>query len=189
MENGAHMSHTSVVFLDRDGTINEEVEYLSDPRDFRLLPGAAEAVRSFNEAGWHVVLVTNQSGIGRGYFTWETLNSIHQRMTDELAAAGARVDGIYICPHRPDEECDCRKPKTGMFEQAMRDLGKPPGPCAVIGDNITDLEPGQELGCTTVLVETGYGAEHVANRAAWAFVPDAVLPDLRAAAEWLLSRE
>jgi len=179
-----------VVFLDRDGTINEEVEYLSDPRDFCLLPGAGQAIRHFNEVGWAVVVITNQSGIGRGYFTWERLEAIHQRMLEELAAVGAWLDGLYVCPHHPQEGCKCRKPGTALFEQALHDLGcclgSPAPPCVTIGDKMTDLEPGRKLGCATVLVLTGHGAEQVINRAKWSFAPDAILPDLNAAAEWLM---
>ena len=176
----------AVVFLDRDGTINEEVEYLSDPHDFRLLPGAGQAIRHFNEVGWAVVVITNQSGIGRGYFTWERLEAIHQRMLEDLAAVGAWLDGLYVCPHRPDEGCKCRKPETGLFEQALLALGLTLPPCVAIGDKMTDLEPGRKLGCTTVLVLTGHGARELENQATWPFEPDAILPDLDAAADRFL---
>lgn len=177
-----------VLFLDRDGTINVEVNYLSDPGDFRLLPGAAEAVRAMNDAGWAVVVVTNQSGVGRGYFTGETVAAIHRRMADELAACGARVDAVYVCPHHPAEGCNCRKPNATLYRQALVDLGLTGAPCAAVGDKLTDLEPGRALGCRTILVETGHGPEEAARPNMRAFGPDAILPDLLAAARFLLNQ-
>jgi D-glycero-D-manno-heptose 1,7-bisphosphate phosphatase len=177
---------TPVLFLDRDGTINVEVNYLSDPCDFRLLPGAAEAIRQFNVAGWTVVVITNQSGIGRGYFTEATVTAIHKRMRDELASHGARVDVVYVCPHHPVEACACRKPKPTLYRQALADLELTGAPCAIVGDKLADLEPGHALECRTVLVKTGHGAEEAVRPETRAFNPDAILPDLLAAAQYLL---
>ncbi len=177
-----------ILFLDRDGTLNEEVNYLSDPADLRLLPGVAEAIRRFNAAGWVVVIVTNQSGIARGYFTEETLNAIHQKLRTELAKDGARVDRIYVCPHHPDDHCACRKPKPTLYQRAIQDLGLSTEQCVIVGDKLTDLEPGVELGCRTVLVKTGYGAALAAQGENLSFHPDVILPDLSAVAEYVLQK-
>ncbi len=181
------MTYTAILFLDRDGTLNEEVNYLSDPADLRVLPGVPEAVRRFNAAGWAVVIITNQSGIGRGYFTAEDVAAVHAALTAELAAHGARVDAIYVCPHHPDAQCDCRKPKPALYQQARADLGLPDTPCIVVGDKMSDLEPGRALGCRTILVQTGYGAELAAHPETLSFMPDAILPDLSAVAAYLLN--
>lgn len=176
-----------VVFLDRDGTINEEKIYLSSPDDLRLIPGAAQAIKRLNQAGWAVVLITNQSGIGRGYFSLETLEAIHQRLEDELAEVGAHLDGVYVCPHCPDDGCACRKPATLLFEQAIRDLDLDPHQAVAIGDKASDLEPGHRLGYRTILVLTGHGQTQWTQRELWNFAPDVVVADLEAAVEHILT--
>lgn len=183
------MNYAAVLFLDRDGTLNEEVNYLSDPADLRILPGAPEAVRRFNAAGWAVVIITNQSGIGRGYFTAGDVAAVHAALTAELAIHGAHVDAIYVCPHHPDAQCACRKPKPALYQQALADLGLPDAPCVAVGDKMTDLEPGRALGCRTILVQTGYGAELAAHPETLPFMPDAILPDLPAVAAYLLDEK
>ncbi|MBX2998955.1 MAG: D-glycero-beta-D-manno-heptose 1,7-bisphosphate 7-phosphatase [Caldilineaceae bacterium] len=172
------------VFLDRDGTINVEVNYLSDPDEFRLLPGVAEAIHRLNREGWPVVVVTNQSGIGRSYFTQETLASIHQRMNEELAKANAHVDAIFICPHHPSDNCNCRKPKVGLFQKAAQELGLDVRRSVIIGDKVSDLLPARELGCRTVLVLTGYGESQ--RRQLGNYYPDAFASDLAEAVSWWL---
>ena len=143
------------VFLDRDGTIAPDVGYCGRPDDFRMFPRATEAIAMLNKAGLTVVVVTNQSGVARGYFTEETLAQIHQQMKDELAKCGAWVDAIYYCPHHPDKGCGCRKPKTGLFCRAAEELGLALAGSYVVGDREMDVLAGQALGCQTVLVETG----------------------------------
>jgi histidinol-phosphate phosphatase family protein len=172
------------VFLDRDGTIAEDVNYCRRPDDFRMFPWAAEAIAMLNKAGLAVVVVTNQSGVARGYFNDETLARIHQRMKDDLAGCGAWVDAIYYCPHHPDDGCRCRKPRTGLFHQAAEELELALVGSYAIGDREMDVLAGQALGCQTVLVGTG--------PAPW--TSDGVRPDHRAvtlyeAAQWILSRE
>lgn len=172
------------VFLDRDGTIAEDVNYCRRPEDFRIFPRAAEAIAMLNEAGLPVVVVTNQSGIARRYFTEETLAQIHQKMRDQLARGGARVDAIYYCPHHPDDGCRCRKPGTDLFQWAAEELGLALAESYVVGDREMDVLAGQALGCQTVLVETG--------PVPW--TPDGARPDHRApnlyeAVEWIISRE
>jgi histidinol-phosphate phosphatase family protein len=168
-----------LVILDRDGTINVEKHYLSNPDEVELLPNAAAGIRRMRELGLKVVVVTNQSAIGRGYFDHNTLERIHDRLLALLAAEGAAVDRIYVCPHRPDEGCDCRKPKPGLLEQAAREFQADLTQAFVIGDKAIDIETGRRVGATTLLVRTGYGAEVAAQGGAGA---DYVVDDLAEAA-------
>lgn len=140
------------VFTDRDGTINRDVHYLSDPNGLELYPTVAEGIRLLNDAGFLVVVVTNQSGITRGLFTLETLDAIHCRLLEKLAEAGARVDAFYYCPHHPDDGCNCRKPRTGLLQRAVADHGIDPSVSFFMGDRMMDVEAGQGIGCRTVLV-------------------------------------
>ncbi len=135
------------VFIDRDGTIAKDVPYCSRPEDFVLLPGAAEGIRLLKEKGFKVVLITNQSGIARGYFTEETLARIHEKMQQELAKCGACVDAVYYCPHHPEDNCDCRKPKPKLVLQAARDLDIDLSQSYVIGDSEMDVELAKQAGC------------------------------------------
>jgi D-glycero-D-manno-heptose 1,7-bisphosphate phosphatase len=148
------------VLIDRDGTINVEKNYLSDPADLVLIDGAAAAIRRLNQAGFGVAVITNQSGIARGYFDMERLDAIHARLTALLAAEGARVDGIYLCPHGPGDDCSCRKPLPGMVEQAVAQHGFDPGQAAMVGDKEVDIELGLGVGADTFLVRTGYGRKY-----------------------------
>lgn len=148
------------VALDRDGTLITERHYLSDPDQVELLPGAAEGLRQLRTIGLGLVVITNQSAIGRGLFDEARLEQIHQRLRELLAAEGVQLDGIYFCPHRPDEDCACRKPRTGLMELAARELGFDPAAAFVIGDKPCDIELGRNVGATTFLVRTGYGAQH-----------------------------
>jgi len=143
------------VFLDRDGTIAKDVHYCRRVEDFELLPTVPQAIRLLNENGFKVMVVTNQSGIARGYFTEETLGQIHQKMKDELAKYNAWVDAIYYCPHHPDDGCDCRKPKTTLFLKAAREFDVDLSRSYVVGDMQMDIDAGTALGCKTVLVTTG----------------------------------
>ncbi|MBV9773562.1 MAG: HAD family hydrolase, partial [Gemmatimonadetes bacterium] len=127
------------VFLDRDGTVIHDAEYLSDPAGVRLMPGAGEAVARLNRAGIPVVLVTNQSGIGRGYFTEADFRAVQARLAEVLAAAGARLDAVYYCPHGPDDGCDCRKPALGLWLRAAREMGLDLERSWYVGDRARDL--------------------------------------------------
>ena len=169
------------VFLDRDGTIAEDVNYCSRTEDFRVLPTVPEAIRLLNESGFKVVVITNQSGLARGVFTEETLAQIHGKMEKELAKHGARVNAIYYCPHHPDEGCDCRKPKTGLLEKASEGLGLDLKSSYMIGDMQKDIDAGRAAGCRTILVTTGPEAGNGVN------VPANYTADsLLAAAEWII---
>ncbi|RLF36497.1 MAG: D-glycero-beta-D-manno-heptose-1,7-bisphosphate 7-phosphatase [Thermoplasmata archaeon] len=140
------------VFIDRDGTINVNVEYLDNPDDFQMYPGVAEGIKVLRDNGFKVIVVTNQSGIARGYFTEKILEGIHQKMRKELMKKGADVDGIYYCPHHPNDNCDCRKPNTGLIEKAVEDLDIDLQRSYMIGDRMLDVEAGYRMGLKTVLI-------------------------------------
>ena len=140
---GEGLVRPKAVFIDRDDTIAQDVPYCSRPEDLRLFPGVGGSIRKLNEAGYLTVLVTNQSGIGRGYFDAETLERIHDKLRMDLQDEGARLDAIYFCPHRPDEGCGCRKPATGMLERAVRDLGIDLRSSYVIGERENDVAMGR----------------------------------------------
>ena len=176
------------VFLDRDGTIIEEVGYLQDPSKVKLIPGAAEAVRRLNERGVAVVVVTNQAGVGRGYFAESAVAQVHAELARRLAGGGggARWDAIYYCPHHPDDGCDCRKPGPGMFRRAAAEHGLDLAQSFVVGDKASDVRAGALLGCRTVLVLTGYGVEEAERARAAGLTPDHVAADLGGATDWVL---
>lgn len=149
------------VLIDRDGTINVEKHYLSDPEQLELYPGVGHAIRRLNQLDLGVAVLTNQSGIARGYFDLKRLDEIHDRLYTLLAEEGAMVDGLYLCPHGPADECDCRKPLPGMVEQAVAEHGFDPARSFMIGDKEVDVEMGRAVGAVTFLVRTGHGAKHV----------------------------
>lgn len=140
------------VFLDRDGTMAPDVHYCSRPEDFELFPDTAKAIRLLNQHGFKVIVITNQSGIARGYFTEEILAEIHEKMKNALAVEGAHVDGIYYCPHHPEDNCDCRKPKPKLVLQAARDFDVDLEHSFVIGDLQMDVDLGKAVGCKTILI-------------------------------------
>jgi D-glycero-D-manno-heptose 1,7-bisphosphate phosphatase len=155
------------VFLDRDGTVIEEIEYLASPRQVRLIAGAADAIGRLNALGIPVVVVTNQAGVARGYFPESRVAEVHAHLDRLLAERSAHIDRYYVCPHHPQEgkapyrrECDCRKPRPGMLLRAAADLGLDLSASCLIGDKLSDLEAGASAGCQTILVRTGYGALH-----------------------------
>ena len=167
-----------VVVLDRDGTINVERHYLADPDQIVLIDGASEGLRHLRDLGLELIVVTNQSGVGRGYFTERTLAEIHARLIERLAAAGVELAGVYVCPHVPADACQCRKPATGLLERAAREHGFDPADAFVIGDKGSDVELGRRVGSTTLLVRTGYGA----TEAEAGVTADYIVDDLREAA-------
>ena len=183
------------VFIDRDGTLTEEVGYVNHPDRLRLLPRSAAAVRRLNEAGIAAVVATNQAGLARGYFTEEVMNAVNQRLVEELKRAGAHLDGLYVCPHHPTEgmppfrvDCDCRKPKPGLLLRAASDLDLDLGGSSVVGDKASDLALASPVGARGVLVLTGYGlGEWEYRRAHFAVAPDHVATDLLDAVEWVIA--
>ncbi len=140
------------VFIDRDDTVAKNVPYCDSPDKFHLFPGIPEQIRRLNEAGYLVIMITNQSGINRGYFTEETLKAIHDKMNREIEAAGGHLDAIYYCPHRPDENCACRKPNTLNGERAVKDFDIDVAQSYMIGDTDMDVGFGERLGCRTIKV-------------------------------------
>jgi D-glycero-D-manno-heptose 1,7-bisphosphate phosphatase len=181
------------VFLDRDGTINEEVNYLSDPDHLRLIGGAAEAIKRLNGGGFKVVVITNQAGIARGYFSEATLQQIHRELEKMLRAQEAHIDAIYYCPHHPAAgigvykiDCNCRKPKPGLLEKAARELNLDLHQSFIVGDKPADLQAGVAVGCRPILVRTGYGRESEMEMADSEFQPEYVADDLLEASRWIL---
>lgn len=179
------MPPSPAVFLDRDGTLIEHHHYLSRPDQVALIPGAAAALRALAGAGWALVVITNQSGIGRGYFGEDDLAAVHRRLEELLATEGIRLDGIYHCPHRPEDGCRCRKPAPALVERAVAELGLDLGGSVVVGDNMADVELGRTLGIPVILVRTGYGGglDFPEGRG-----PDAVVDDVAGASRVILSR-
>jgi histidinol-phosphate phosphatase family protein len=168
------------VAFDRDGTLIVDKNYLSDPAAVELLPGAREAVDALRAAGYGIVLVTNQSGVGRGYFSMRSVEDVNARLCELLG----EFDGIYVCPHIPEESCYCRKPRPGMLVQASRELGFALRQCTVVGDKDVDVELARNAGARGVLVTTGYGAQHLAEGRVQ---PDYVAGDLAEAARWIVN--
>jgi D-glycero-D-manno-heptose 1,7-bisphosphate phosphatase len=175
------------VFLDRDGTIAEEVGYLNHLSRFRMFPFAVAAVRRLNEAGLPVVVITNQSGVGRGYFPESLVHAVHEQMKQQLATGGARIEAIYCCPHTSADNCACRKPKTGMLDRAVHEHAIDLKRSFVVGDRQADVQLARNVSARSVLVRTGYGEGELAWHAPkWPSQPDFVAQDLADAANWIL---
>jgi D-glycero-D-manno-heptose 1,7-bisphosphate phosphatase len=182
------------VFLDRDGTINEQMGYINHISRFQMLPGVAAAIRRLNEARIPVVVVTNQSGLARGYFPAELLTAVHEKMVALLAKDGAHVDGIYVCPHHPEAKkeeyrlnCNCRKPKPGLLLLAAAEMGLDLARSVVVGDRWSDLKTAKAVGALPVLVLTGYGrgdAQYIGPTQE--VQPAFVGVDLAEAVQWIL---
>jgi len=182
--NGKH----AAVFLDRDGTINEEVSFLSRMEQLKLFPQTSEAIRLVNAAGMKAVVVTNQSGIARGYFTEAFVRSVHERINELLRADGAFIDGFYVCPHHPvygngiyKQDCGCRKPKPGLLLQAASEMDIDLSRSYMVGDMLKDIEAGKRAGAKGVLVRTGYGVNIVRTD-----MPAFIAEDVLEAVQWIL---
>jgi D-glycero-D-manno-heptose 1,7-bisphosphate phosphatase len=183
------------IFLDRDGTLNEEAGYIASADRFRLYSFAAEALRLINQSDLKAIVLTNQSGVARDYFTETALIEIHELMRGTLRLQGARIDAIYYCAHHPDYgsppyrlDCDCRKPRPGLAEKAARDFDLDLKRCYVIGDRYRDIETAYAVGARGVLVMTGYGREeYETRRREWPRQPDYVAEDLLEAVKWILA--
>lgn len=202
----------TAVFLDRDGTINEEVGYMDRLEKLKLIPVAAEAIRLINSSGMRAVVVTNQSGVARGLFDEAFVETVHVRLREMLRVEGAFLDGIYFCPHHPTEgreryllTCDCRKPAPGLLLQAAADLNLDPVRSYMVGDTLKDIEAGIRAGARGILVRTGYGSESAAvlnpgeesarsisgemeppDEASALFRPVHIAEDILAAAQWIV---
>jgi D-glycero-D-manno-heptose 1,7-bisphosphate phosphatase len=182
------------VFLDRDGTINEEVGYINHLNRLHVFPWTAEAIRKLNEAKVPVIVVTNQSGVARGYFPEELVNRVNERVSQELAAQSAHVDAFYYCPHHPDatltsyrKTCECRKPSTGMVKEAAERFHLDLQNSYVVGDSYRDMQLGFHAGTRTILVLTGYGRGELEHQGgAWPRKPDLIAKDLLEAVNYAL---
>ncbi len=186
---------TRAIFLDRDGTISQEVGYIHDIGHLRLLPNSAKAIRMLNRSGIKVIVVTNQSGVARGYYSEDHVRRVNDRLTALLKAEGVELDGIYYCPHHPTEgsgaytqSCHCRKPEPGMLLQAASDQHVDLGRSFVVGDKLTDMEMAHRVGAKGVLVLTGYGQEEIGKKGETGPEPDRIVSDLEEAVEWILSQ-
>jgi D-glycero-D-manno-heptose 1,7-bisphosphate phosphatase len=185
------------VFIDRDGTINEQMGYINDLSRFILLPGAIEGIKCLNQSNFLSIVVSNQSGVARDYFPLDLVHEVNRKMADLLGEKGARIDGIFFCPHHPRAEletyrldCDCRKPKTGLITQACQafDIDLPRS--FVVGDRYSDIEMGHRLNLRSILVETGYGrGEKKYALPKQKNQPDHIAANLYEAVQWILSRD
>ncbi len=180
------------VFLDRDGTIIEEVGYLDRPERVEFFPWTIDAIRVLNRAGLAVVLVSNQSGIARGFFTESVVDAVHARMAEMLAKGGAHIDAYYYCPHHPDgrvpalaKVCECRKPARGLVDRAVAEFGVDPGRSFVVGDRWLDVGLARTVGAKGVLVRTGYG-DSEERKGSKDVTADAIVDNLIAASSWIL---
>jgi D-glycero-D-manno-heptose 1,7-bisphosphate phosphatase len=173
--------------LDRDGVVIQERHYLSNPELVTLIPGSVDAMREAKDHGYWLVGVTNQSGIGRGKFTMADFEAVQKRVDQLLGEAGIRFDAFFYCPHAPEDNCDCRKPKPGLLEEAARWLPWDPQKSWVVGDKLSDLELARRAGLNGILVTTGYGHEQAALLPA--DDPFTVVADLAAAVRFILSGE
>ncbi len=186
---GATSPGRPAVFADRDGTINRNPtrgDFVTQPEDLDLLPGAPEALRRLKDAGYLIVVFTNQSGVGRGVMSAGDVRAVNARMSELLAEAGAPLDGVYFCPHLDKDGCECRKPKPGLLTRAAAELGIDLARSWGVGDGARDLEAARAAGCRVVLVHAdAYPGQREAGEA---LVPDASVPDLSAAADVVLSR-
>lgn len=186
------------VFIDRDGTISEEVGYVNHPSRYKVFPYAARAIRLLNEANWLAILVTNQAGVARGYFTEDIITQVHAILTDELARGGACLDAIYYCPHHPSVgdapyhlDCDCRKPRPGLLQRAAQENSIDLAASWMIGDRHSDTELARNAGVHAAFVLSGYGrGEWEYQRAAlWKTEPDMVAEDLLDAVERIIAAD
>jgi D-glycero-D-manno-heptose 1,7-bisphosphate phosphatase len=183
--------------MDRDGTISEEVGYVNHPSRYRVFPYSAEAVRLLNEAGWLAILVTNQAGVARGYFTEELIAAVHDRLKQKLNAGGARLDAIFYCAHHPTVgdapyrfECDCRKPKPGLIRRGAEEFDIDLAQSWMIGDRYSDIELARNACVRSAFVMSGYGrGEWEYQRAAWKHEPDLVAEDLLEAVKTIVTSD
>jgi D-glycero-D-manno-heptose 1,7-bisphosphate phosphatase len=168
----------------------EEVGYLNHRSRFRMFPFVAPAVRRLNEAGFAVIVITNQSGVARGYFPESLVKEVNDLMVAELAEAGAHVDGVYYCPHGSGDACECRKPKPGMINQAAREHGLDIGRSFVVGDRYGDMDLAFRVGASAVFVQTGYGMGDLHwHGKTWARQPDKIADNLSDAVDWILRQK
>jgi D-glycero-D-manno-heptose 1,7-bisphosphate phosphatase len=177
-----------LVILDRDGVINQDsANFIKNPNEWVAIPGSLEAIALLNQSGYRVAIATNQSGVSRGLFDMATLNCIHDKMRRALATVGERIDAVFYCPHSADDNCDCRKPKTGMIKEIAKRFSVELNQVFAVGDALRDIQAFSNSGCKTILVRTGKGEETLSN----GNLPDdiAVCSDLSEAVQHIISAE
>jgi len=185
------------VFIDRDGTISEEVGYINHPSRFHVFPYSAPAIKLLNESGWLAIVVTNQAGVARGYFSEEMIKSVHEQLKQDLENNGARLDAIYYCAHHPSAgeppyrlDCDCRKPKPGLIRQAAEELGIDLEKSWMVGDRYSDVELARNAGVHSAFVMSGYGpGEWEHQRGSWKYQPDLISENLLEAVAAIISEQ
>jgi len=183
------------VFIDRDGTINEQMGYINHLSRFRMLPGVGEAIRLLNERDLLVIVISNQSGVARGYFPMDLVHRVHDLMKEALEKSSARVDAVFFCPHYPTGsvpeytmQCNCRKPKTGLVEEACRSFDIDLKNSFVVGDRYTEIELSRRLNIKGILVRTGYGLGEIEYILPGKPAPDHIADDLLDAARWIIGK-
>ncbi len=181
---GEIKSKSFAVFLDRDGTICEDFGYISDPKKVKLIDGSAHGIKLLKKMGYKIIIVTNQSGVGRGYFTLDEMFRVEDRLEELLREEGARIDGFYFCPHHPDENCKCRKPKTFLIEKAKEEHNIDLSHSFFIGDKMTDVLCGKRAGLRSILVLSGFGKKE-AKKLIESEKPDFVAKNLLMASFWI----
>jgi D-glycero-D-manno-heptose 1,7-bisphosphate phosphatase len=185
------------VFIDRDGTISEEVGYINHVSRFRLFPYTAEAIKHLNDNGWLAIVITNQAGVARGYFAEDMVAAVHGKMTNELSSQGSRIDAIYYCAHHPSVgeppyrvDCDCRKPKPGLINRAASEFDLDLAGSWIVGDRYSDVELARNAGVKSMLVLSGYGrGEWEHQRSTWTVQPDKVAENLLEAVQMIVEFE
>jgi D-glycero-D-manno-heptose 1,7-bisphosphate phosphatase len=173
------------VFLDRDGTIIEEKDFIKDPQEIEFISGSIQAIKILRNLGYKIIVVSNQSGVGRGILTEGMVKKVNRFFMGKLVEKNAPVDAIYYCPHHPDQNCDCRKPQTGMLKKAAQDHKLNLENAVVIGDKLTDVKLGKNIGAKTILVLTGYGKSEVSKMKEEKDKPDFVAKNLLSAVSWV----
>ena len=179
------MKSKPAIFLDRDGTINKDIEYLHEPEKFQLIPNAIPGLKKMQDMGFRLIIITNQGGIGLGYFTKEDFYNVNRKMFRLFSKDGIKIDKIYFCPHNVTENCTCRKPKTGLIEQAKKDLNPDMDQSFMIGDKTADIQAGKNAGLKSILVRTGKAGQDKEYQ----IKPDFIAKDLLDAASWILEQE
>lgn len=178
------------VFLDRDGVINENrPDHVKSWHEFQFVPGALDALRALREAGWRVVVVTNQAIVHRNVVAREVVDDINQRMRETVEWHGGRIDAVLYCPHKPEEGCACRKPRPGLLLQAAAQFNLPLDQCYLVGDALTDIQAGRAVGCRSIMVRTGRGAQQSPSTQPLALRPHQIAADLSGAVVWMIRAE
>lgn len=171
------------VFIDRDGVINQDLgKYITNPKEFVFIPGVIKALKKLNKSEFKIIIITNQGGVGKGLYTEKDVEEIHKKMNSLLERDGIRLDGVYYCPHHPNDGCDCRKPNLGLVNDAIEEHKIDPKNSFFIGDKTSDIKAGSDIGCKTFLVKTGYAG----HDRLFDVKPDFIVEDFAEAVEKIL---